>query len=60
MKKQICLTQDDIAQIIADSFSVETDKVNVEMFVDIEGYGLHEHYSNKVRATVEVPMNDQR
>ena len=60
MKKQICLTQDDIRQIIANSFSVDTDKVNLEPYQDLEGYGTGEHFVAKVKATVEVPMNDQR
>ena len=60
MKKQIVLTQDDIHQIIANSFSVDKSKVNLEPFQDIEGWGTGEHYVPKVRATVEIPMNDQR
>ena len=60
MKKQVCLTQDDIRQIIANAFSVDTDKVDLEPYKDIEGYGTGEHYVAKVKATVEVPMNDQR
>ena len=60
MKKQICLTQDDIRQIIANAFSVDTDKVDLEPYKDLEGYGVCEHYVAKVKATVEVPMNDQR
>ena len=60
MKKQICLTQDDIQQIIANAFSVDTDKVDLELYKDVEGYGTGEHYVAKVKATVEVPMNDQR
>ena len=60
MKKQICLTQDDIRQIIANAFSVDTDKVDLEPYQDLEGYGTGEHFVAKVKATVEVPMNDQR
>lgn len=60
MKKQICLTQDDIQQIIANAFSVDTDKVDLELYKDVEGYGTSERYVAKVKATVEVPMNDQR
>lgn len=58
MKKQICLTQDDIQHIIANAFSVDEDKVNIKLYEDCEGYGLAEHYVTKVKATVEVPMND--
>ena len=60
MKKQIVLTQDDIHQIIANAFSVDTDKVDIEPYNDLEGYGTGEHFVAKVKATVEVSMNDQR
>lgn len=60
MKKQICLTQDDIQQIIANAFNIDNDKVYLESYTDLEGYGTSEHYVAKVKATVEVPMNEQR
>ena len=60
MTKQICLTQDDIQQIIANAFSVDEDKVDLELYKDLEGYGTGEHFVTNVKATVEVPMNDQR
>lgn len=60
MKKQICLTQDDIQQIIANAFNVDNDKVYIESYKDLEGYGTGEHFVAKVKATVEVPMNEQR
>lgn len=60
MKKQICLTQDDIQQIIANAFNVDNDKVYLESYKDLEGYGTSEHYVAKVKATVEMPMNEQR
>ena len=60
MKKQICLPQDDIQQIIANAFNVDNDKVHHESYKDLEGYGTSEHYVAKVKATVEVPMNEQR
>jgi hypothetical protein len=60
MKKQICLTQDDIQQIIANAFNVDNDKVYLESYKDLEGYGTGEHFVAKVKATVEVPMNEQR
>ena len=59
MKKQICLTQDDIQQIIANAFNVDNNKVCVESYKDLEGYGTGEHFVAKVKATVEVPMNEQ-
>lgn len=62
MKKQIILTQDDIQQIIANSFNVDKDKVNFEKYEDIECsvLGLSYVHVDKVKATVEVPMNEQR
>jgi hypothetical protein len=60
MKKQICLTQDDIQQIIANAFSVDKDKVNFEPYRDWKVDGTAEYYVTKVKATVEVPMNDFR
>ena len=60
MKKQICLTQDDIQQVIANAFNVDNDKVYIELYKDLEGYGTSECYVAKVRAIVEVPMNEQR
>lgn len=60
MKKQICLTQDDIQQIIANTFNVDNDKVYIESYKDLEGYGTSEYYVARVKATVEVPMNEQR
>lgn len=60
MKKQICLTQDDIQQIIANAFNVDNDKVYLESYKDLEGYRTGEHFVAKVKATVEVPMNEQR
>lgn len=60
MKKQIVLTQDDIQQVIANTFCVDKDKVNLEPFITIEGFKMDEHPVAKVKATIEVPMNDQR
>lgn len=60
MKKQICLTQDDIQQIIANTFNVDNDKVYIESYKDLEGYGTSGYYVARVKATVEVPMNEQR
>lgn len=60
MKKQICLTQDDIQQTIANAFNVDNDKVYIEIYKSLEGYGTGEQYVTKVKATVEVPMYDQR
>lgn len=60
MKKQVILTFSDIRQIIANSFNVSTDKVDLECFTESEGYGLTEHEVPRVKATVEIPMNEGR
>ena len=60
MTKQMCLTQDDIQQIIASAFSVDKDKVFLEPYKDLEGYGTGEHYVAKVKATVQLPIADCR
>ena len=60
MKKQIVLNQEDIRQTIANSFSVGKDKVTLEHHMEMEGQGMGEHLVPVFKATVEVPMNDQR
>ena len=60
MKKQVILNKEDIRQCIADAYFVDKNKVDVETFMDIEGYGPNEHEVANVKATVELPMNDQR
>lgn len=60
VQKQILLDEEDIKQVIANSYDVGLNKVSIETYVDVEGYGLGEHYVTKVRATVETPMNDAR
>ena len=60
MTKQIVLTQDAIQQVIANAFSVDKSKVDLEPYKVVEGYGMGEHIVAMVKATVEVPMNDVR
>lgn len=60
MKKQVVLTSGDIEQIIANSFNVSTDNVDLQCFTEWEGYGPNEHQVPKVKATVELPMNEGR
>ena len=57
MKKQIVLESKDIQQALANSFNVDTDNVFVESFYDVDDDGF---IVPSVRATIEVPMNDQR
>ena len=59
MKKQIVLNQEDIRQTIANSFNVDKDKVEIDWDVS----KIKDHVSSEflaIKATVEVPMNDQR
>ena len=60
MKKQVILNYDDIKKIIADSFNISIDNVNLECFTEWEGYGPYEHRVPKVKATVEMPINEGR
>ena len=60
MKKQVILSDEDIVQTIANSFNVDKAKVTLETYKDTIGYGQNEKTIYRTRATVEVPMNDQR
>lgn len=60
MKNLIVLTSGDIEQIIANSFNVSTDNVDLQCFTEYEGYGSTEHQVPRVKAMVEVPMNEGR
>lgn len=60
MKKQVILSDEDIVQTIANSFNVDKAKVKLETYKDTAGYGQNEKTIYRTRATVEVPMNDQR
>lgn len=60
MKKQIVLDRKDIQQALANSFNVDTNKVHIECSMDVDGYGPGEQLAPQVKATIEVPMNDQR
>ena len=60
MKKQIVLTDDDIRQTLANSFNVDKKNVSLETYTDIVGYGMGESSAVRVKATVEVPMNEGR
>lgn len=60
MKKQVILDCGDVQQIIANSFNVDTNKVDIDLYTDIEGYGVNECHVARMKVTVEVPMVDQR
>ena len=60
MIKQIILDESDIQQAIANAFCVDKKAVTIEAFKDLEGFGQAEHPVTRVKATIEVPMNEQR
>lgn len=57
MKKKLILDYGDVEQIIADSFGVDVNNVDIDLYTDIEGYGMNEQYVAKIKVTVEVPMD---
>ena len=60
MKKQIILDDDDIRRIIAESFSVEKESVELQPLIRLEGYGPSEHYVERVKATVHLPPDGEQ
>ena len=60
MIKHIVLNEDDIRQVIANSFSVDKAKVYLITFTETKGYGMGEHTVTSVKAHVDVPVNEQR
>ena len=60
MKKQIILDDDDIRRIIAESFSVEKESVELQPQIRLEGYGPSEHYAERVKATVHLPPDGEQ
>ena len=60
VQQQILLDEEDIKQVIANSYDVDLNNVSLEIYVGVEGYGLGERYAYKVKATVDTPMNDAR
>lgn len=53
MKKIIRLDEDDIIQIIANSFNVDQDKVDLEIVTNWEGYGPMEKQVHRARVTIK-------
>lgn len=57
MKKKIILDYGDVEQIIADSFGVDVSNVDIDLYTEIEGYGLNEQHVPRIEVTVEVPID---
>ncbi len=49
----------EIKSIIANHYNVGKDKVNIHVDLDIEGYGLNEHYVPVIKVEVET-YNDEK
>lgn len=60
MKKMVELTEEDIMQIIANSFCIDKKNVEIRHFKESKGYGLNEHDASAIKAIVQLPMNDMR
>lgn len=53
MEKIIRLDEDDIIQIIANSFNVDQDKVDLKIVTNWEGYGPMEKQVHRARVTIK-------
>lgn len=60
MKKQVILSEQDIIQSIANSFSVDTKDVSLRHRKELSGYGNSEEEIDRVEVTVTLPMNEVR
>lgn len=60
MKMQIVLDEEDVRQTIANAYNVEKDNVSLEIVTVTEGCGVGERLVKRTKATVEVPMVEQR
>lgn len=60
MKKQVIMTEDDILQTIANSFSTDVKNVSIRHFNETVGYGYSEEDIDRVEVTVDLPMVEQR
>lgn len=54
MTTEIHLTKKDIQKVLAEHFDVKPDAVDVNCYMDIEGYGPGEHEVPSVRAVIEI------
>ena len=60
MKKQVIMTEADILQTIANSFSTDVKNVSIRHYKETIGYGYSEEDIDRVEVTVDLPMVGQR
>lgn len=60
MKKQVIMTEADILQTIANSFSTDVENVSIRHYKETIGYGYSEEDIDRVEVTVDLPMVEQR
>ena len=54
MRHLIQFGEKEIKSIIANHYNVSKDKVNINVDLDVEGYGLNEHYIPIIKVEVET------
>lgn len=60
MKNQVVLSESDIIQTIANSFSVDKKDVDFRHYKETIGYGYSKEEIDRVEVTVTLPMNGRR
>lgn len=60
MKNQVILSESDIIQTIANSFSVDKKDVDFRHYKETIGYGYSEEEIDRVEVTVTLPINEVR
>lgn len=60
MKNQVVLSESDIIQTIANSFSVDKKDVDFRHYKETIGYGYSKEEIDRVEVTVTLPMNEVR
>lgn len=56
MKQVVCLSEEEIKELIAQHFCVDKDKVRIDVHKEWRGYGLGEHFEDEISALFEVPV----
>lgn len=54
MTTEIHLTKKDIQKVLAEHFDVKPDAVDIDCYMDIDGYGPGEHEVPSVMAVIEI------
>lgn len=60
MKNQVILSESDIIQTIANSFSVDKKYVDFRHYKETIGYGYSKEEIDRVEVTVTLPINEVR